>query len=172
MVHQRVVEAALSGGLPIARLHADGLNPLKGQAQHEAAKLGPPVACRVSDRFIGYRVADCPALMELTALKQRLGLRVEPFVWTRQARLDALEKAGGAPVESRADWLLVDLAQTTFSTSAGLEAIIERALERPSWRAEIAGAIARRAQRRFTSDVLADRVIRLVRDTLDDRART
>ena len=71
-------------------------------------------------------------------------------------------EADAAPL----DWLLGDIAELTFRDEAGLEAIVERAIEQPTWRRAHSSAIAARVRRKLTHDIAARRIIELIRDSL------
>ncbi len=97
--HQRLIECALSGGLPLCRRSLADQNPLQEHARDE--------------------------------------------------------DGAGAVCE-----------EITFSSPGELEALVERAIERPAWRRNVSASIARRARRHFTMDGLAERMVGMVRGAL------
>jgi hypothetical protein len=59
-------------------------------------------------------------------------------------------------------FLFRDLAQTTFSSEAQLDALVTRALNDQPWRDAVIAMVARVAREHLTTDVLAQRMIDLV----------
>jgi hypothetical protein len=160
--HQRVMECALSGGLPICRLTADAMSIIRSCAQRAAASSGAEPAWSDGDRA-GYVVADNPELMTLTALLQRLGEPAAPTFAVGRRRVESLLARPPLEPESRPDWLLIDPAQTTFRSAVDLEARVARTLDSPGWRDAMSAAIARRVADRLTHDVFVRRVLALIR---------
>lgn len=165
LVHQRVMECALSGGLPLCRLTTDALAIARGVAQR-AAGAGEPAGGDATQGLVDYRVADCAEAMALTALLQRLGLEHGEFLRVGEARVKSLRSRPPVPPESRPDWVLVDLGETSFQSAADLEHLAARALESPAWRAGMSGAIAGRVRERLTHEVFVRRVLETVREGL------
>jgi hypothetical protein len=64
------------------------------------------------------------------------------------------------------DWLLVNLADTTFSSAPGLEAMAERGVTDPEWRRRTSSAVAAQVRERLTDDAFVRRVIDLVHTSL------
>lgn len=159
LVHQRVLECAMSGGLPIVRLTADALGSAAVRWRAETAAGADACACHVESRAAGYAVADHPSGMLLTRLRQLAGTPHAGMVWWNGPEpLASLELD---PV-----WLLGDIAEVAFATADGLEAALLRAVENPGWRSAMSSWIARRARERLTHDALARRMIGLVRESL------
>lgn len=160
LVHQRVVECALSAGLPVCRLHADELF-------HTASHLAALVRADTSSAG-PHDVADHPELLRWSSLCARLrvppvisgleGHRFEPH----RGHFDSAERT---PIqrEHQADWLLADLPSTTFRSEDELEALLERAVDRPAWREAMSSAIAARARAALTHDALVHRIECLLR---------
>ena len=73
-------------------------------------------------------------------------------------------------VEMDPTWLFGDLAEVSFHDEATLEALIERAIERPDWRRAVSDAIAARVRERLTHTALARRLLVAIRDAAADRA--
>ncbi|MFN0132462.1 MAG: hypothetical protein ACKVW3_08040 [Phycisphaerales bacterium] len=174
MVHQRVMECAMSGGLPLCLLTGPSLAMVESALRREAWSAEGMAACEVKTRRLGARVADSAALMRLVAQRQRLGLEscgtagTEEFAWFATGRSDR-ERPKQMPGEQRADLLLGDLAETTFRNEAGLERLAERAIERPRWREAVSGMIAGRSRDRLTHGALVPRLLELVRRGQEDR---
>ncbi|MBL8764847.1 MAG: hypothetical protein JNM07_11320 [Phycisphaerae bacterium] len=169
LCHQRVMECALSGGLPLCRLHDGELGVIRHALWRTLAlRCEPDVTSGAPAQWgdaVGFTVADHPEAMAYAALLQRLGWP-EPHggvIWIHRARLDAV-RADAAPLpdERRADWLLGDLAETTFWSPQGLERTVMRAVEDDDWRAGWSAFIAARVRARLTTDRLARRTLELV----------
>ena len=166
LCHQRVMECALSGGLPLCRLTADAMSVARSCAQRAAAAGGRPG--REDAEQAWYAVADNAEVMAHTALLQRLGMEAAPggeFA-TGKRRVASLLSRPPLEPEQRPDWLLVDLAETAFRDAAGLERLVERARVSPGWRCGMSSAIAGRVRQRLTHDEFVRRVLGLVRGGL------
>lgn len=168
LVHQRVMECALSGGLPVCRMHRDALSGVYSWAQAAACGRGEPTICDVERRLPGYQVADHPELISALFQIQRLGVENRSLGCLAEARAEVFRREGARiDAESHAGWLLGDLSESTFWSAETLEARIRRAVERPSWRSGVSGMIAGRVRSRLTHGVLVKRLIAMVRGSLD-----
>ncbi|MCC6660474.1 MAG: hypothetical protein IT437_06265 [Phycisphaerales bacterium] len=165
--HQRVMECALSGGLPLCRLTADAMSIVRSCAQRSAAASGITPRREDADR-VWYAVADNAELMGLTGLLQRLGMGPPPGgeYESGKRRVASLLSRPALEPEHRPDWLLVDLAETTFGDAAGLERQVEHAMDAPAWRNGMSAAIAGRVRERLTHTAFVARVLDLVRGSL------
>lgn len=175
LVHQRVMECALSGGLPLCRLVADHLVAARHLAQYGAAHRQEPTLGDPFARRHGYFVADHPCAIAWVTLLQRLGLEHPAFVWVKEERLRRWRHADAPPPAPEASAVLLpDLGENGFATPARLEELVERAVSRPGWRDAWAHAIARRVRQRFTHDAFARALLDMLRRTLtgDDRAQS
>ncbi len=156
-VHQRVMECAASGGLPLCRLTHQ---MLASQALADAALSDAPPDAPIA-------VADSAGLMDWCAQLQRLGLG-SPGAFTPPAgalaRQRALAPTGKLGWTAR--WLLGDFSQTTFHDEDSLERLIERAVERPAWRESLSAGIRGRVRERATTDALADSLLTMIRASL------
>jgi hypothetical protein len=167
LVHQRVMECALSGGLPLCRLHRDAMSGVYAWAQSAACRRGEPTVCDIERRLPGYQVADHPELMSVMGQVQRLGIAPRALGCFAEARADVFRReAARLDTETHAGWLLGDLSETTFWSAQTLEDRIRRAVERPAWRAGVSASIAGRVRSRLTHGVLASRMISMIRDAL------
>lgn len=61
-----------------------------------------------------------------------------------------------------AGMLLGDFCETTFADGGELERLVERAVMRPEWRAEVSGAMAGRVKRSLSYDALVPRLVGLI----------
>jgi len=175
--HQRVQECALSGGLPLSRITRDAL-----QVEYEIMRLGAmgriePSMPDEAEGLVGFRIADDPDLLAIAALLQRLGMSMEPggddsLLWIDRSDWERREAATAIPtIDTRTRWLFGDYSQCAFTDEAGLEQLVERAIERPAWRKEVIGGIAGRVRERLTIDAAARRLIEFVSDGVNDAAR-
>lgn len=165
LMHQRVFECALSGGLPVSRLVYSPIRDANIQAMHRACRRADPDGTLFPGPVPaeGYAVADHPELLRLTALRQRLGLPAEarihyPRRYAEICRRDPLHHDF-----PHAAWLLGDLAELTFQSKDQLARRVREAIERPELRARRAEAIAGRVRERLTHDALIDRMLDLLR---------
>lgn len=168
-LHQRVLECALSGGLPLCRLMREDVGVVESFVFAALVERGRPFASWIADRSVSYWTSDHPEAMAAAGLMQRLGL-VAPAYWTapRMWVEDPHQcgGGGGAPVMREAAWLLGDMAETGFWSKQTLAAAVARAVERPAWREHVSAGIARRARAGLTHVALARRMIDLIRARL------
>lgn len=161
MYHQRVMECALSGGLPLVLLKADDLSLLRSYAMMRLAQASAgETMC----------AAECAEAMAFVAQLQRLGLPVNPVWGAMPRRSPAVEAArrlwGGMPEDAGAAFLLGDLSRTTFSTAAQFEERLAEAVENRAARADLSRGIAGRARRHYATERAAQSIIELVRSSL------
>jgi hypothetical protein len=166
LLHQRVMECALSGGLPAARLTAGALEMVAAAVKRDVWLGATPELYEAAGERHGFIVADSPDLLRLASLRQRLGLGAEPVFWSRRINMEKLRAFGPVAPERRAEWVLGDLAQTTFRTPEELEAIIERATGSPGWRGGVSGMVAGRVRQRLTHGAFLRNVLGLVQSSL------
>ncbi len=174
MYHQRVMECALSGGLPLCRRKGDDLALLEAHVVNRVTKEGVAVATMLTeDRPRLYNVISHPESARLTGMLQRLGhprgnaMRLYiPDRWEQES----LEAWQGQVASSDAAWLVGDWDQTTFACEAGLERAVERAVDRPRWRENAAAGIRGRVERLYTYDVASAKLIDSVSKALEDEA--
>lgn len=170
IVHQRVMECALSGGLPVCRLNAETVGVLASVMKLEVCR-GEAVRREVVDGAarLGFSADGTEGSRAMARLLERAGARAPEVFWVREDRLEAVRE-GAIEIERRADWLLGDLEATTFTTPEGLERIIERSIEDADWRRRTSEEIAGRVRERLTDDAFVGHVLALVRGSLDEEA--
>lgn len=170
--HQRVQECALSGGFPLSRITRDSL-----QVEYEIMRLGAmgriePAACDDKESLVGFRIADDPELMAIAAQLQRLGMSMEPgpddsLLWIEREDWDRRGAATAIPmIDTRTRWLFGDYSRCAFTDETGLERLVERAIESPSWRRGVIDGIAGRVRERLTIDAVAPRILGFVHEGL------
>lgn len=176
VIHQRIVECALSGGLPVGRIHEDDLSTL-GHAAALAAASRAAAEGRSQDacdpwtvigdgyRKFGYAPADCPEAMAFMALRQRLGLPTHELVWINSAAVERLQRGEPpppVPLERTLWWFFGDPAEHLAADRDGLESILTRAIDDPCWRAARAESLRIRMLSSLTHEALAGRLIQFV----------
>lgn len=170
--HQRVQECALSGGFPLSRITRDSL-----QVEYEIMRLGvlgriEPAARDEQQNLVGFRIADDPDLLAIAAQLQRLGMTMEPgpddsLLWIERGDWDRREGATAIPmIDTRTRWLFGDYSRCAFTDEVGLERLVERAIEDPSWRRGVIDGIAGRVRERLTIDAVAPRIIEFIHEGL------
>jgi hypothetical protein len=174
LVHQRIMECALSGGLPLCRLTREELQTISSAARRRSMGESPSTpahqACALADRRWGLRTADSPQLLAMAALLQRLGEPAEAFFWSPPLPPESLLPENLMSFERRADWLFGDLSEVSFRGPEELETAIERAISRPAWRQSMSDWIASRVRQRLTFEPFITQVLGLIRTSLADTA--
>lgn len=165
LVHQRVSECALAGGLCVARYHRDAISGPRATAMLELIEREPDVVDEANGR-IGYVVADHPAAMRQYLLFTRLGEPTDGAVlWVNAARAKrAKTHRRLIDHDQDANELFGDLAELTYQTREGLAGLIERACDGCSWREAQSRAVAGFAARRLSFDTLVERMLAAVRE--------
>jgi hypothetical protein len=169
LVHQRVMECALSGGLPLCRLNSTAVEMILSAARRDCWLARSPDAVdplRTCGDTHGFRIAGDPGLEALAANLAPLGIELGEYLWSRPADLGSLAKSGPTAPERRPDWVIGDLSGLTFRSAAELERRLETAISNPHWRRDRAEAIATRTRERLTLGSFTARVLGLVRDSL------
>lgn len=167
MTHQRVMECALSAGLPICRVIYEAVAAYKYRAQQAASRREEPTVYRLEDRACGHIAADHPEGLAYLALLGRLGLDADGgLLWVAHRRQTYLERDAAGEWENQAGWILLDLAELGFTCPASLEARLARAIEDPHWRRTWSDAVAARVRSRHTHSALAARIIAMVASSM------
>ncbi len=167
-VHQRVMECALSGGLPLVRMHTDGLATTLLRACDAAARRGSPTRRDHPDGWVGWEAMDHPAVAMWMSLRQRLGLMPMEAAYVPASRLGMLDEMElMLPPELDAANLLVDPAEVCFWDEHSLERVLERAITDERFRRAYSDAMASRVRRSLTHDALAARMLRFVQARLE-----
>lgn len=169
-MHQRVMECALAGGLPIVYRKADDLLFLAEYVNFAVQRDGTPAA--MTELWPDARrnwsfAADHFESMRFVAQCQRLGVpsnaHFPGMFHLREIYGGAARWQPDAPAATtQAAWMLGDLAETTFANERELEALIEKAINRTEWRADIQAGIAERVRQVFTYDNLVPRIVRML----------
>ncbi|MGQ0627507.1 MAG: hypothetical protein ACT4PL_05325 [Phycisphaerales bacterium] len=170
-IHQRVMECALSGGLPLCRLKHTDVARIGALVRSLVARDGTPRQRGGVEEVAS--VADHPAAMAFTALQQRLGLCgrtvINGEVWTpgevnvdRALLADPWSIHDGVVMTSDVMNICGDLAETTFWSKETLAVRVASALDRPAWREDLSKGIAARVDRSMTYEAMAPRIVELI----------
>jgi hypothetical protein len=170
-LHQRVLECALSGGLPLVRRKQDDLVWLGWHMTNRVGMESEPMLCQLGTRWTRTFASAHPMAMRWTAQLQRLGREPEFDVHCHH-ELRVNPALAGPMHADEVAWLMGDLDQSTFDCRDELEALIVRAVEQPAWRASVAGGIARRAREHLTYQGLAHKVVRMIERSIDAQEST
>jgi hypothetical protein len=166
LVHQRVMECALSGGLALCRLTDESIGMTMGAIRVLASRT--PIVGREQregDMRVAFEVHADPVASALAMQLRAAGCDVPELLWIRESGVESL-RGKSVSLERRMDWLLVNLADTTFSSAPGLEALVDRAITDADWRRRTSAAVAARVRERLTDDAFVRRVIDLVQTSL------
>jgi len=173
MVHQRVMECALSGGLAVG---VRSLAALPSSADVLTRAGLTPADARESEDGVSltFQADDHALLAEHAALLERMGVPGEDLrsCVIRRAHLERARshpRAAGA-LTFDAPWLLGDPAQVTFASERGLERLVDRARTDPEWRSARSGEVARRVLERATTGGLVDATVRMISGSLRSSA--
>ncbi|MCH7791867.1 MAG: hypothetical protein IID31_06270 [Planctomycetes bacterium] len=167
LVHQRVMECALSGGLPLCRLVFDALSTMRSWGQLAAAGRGEPGGINQDRNLPEYDIGDHAELMSAASQLQRLGLEWRHVGVVSPQRLAAI-RAQGQHNASRHNpaWLLGDLAETTFRSRERLGELVSRAMKREAWKSNISAGIGGRVRAELTHDAFVRRVLGRIAESL------
>lgn len=163
LVHQRVLECALAGGLTACRYQRDALAAPKTVVQRLLLTKRPDTIDPARG-WLGFVIAEHPEAMQFACLASALGNPLdEGVLWIRPDRAEAIRRLDAASLrEQDASWVLGDLPALTFTNEAELEAIAVRAVEHSAWRDAVADLSASRVRAALTHDVLVQRMLALV----------
>lgn len=168
MLHQRMLECALAGGLCTPRLHADFCATPKYLHVQLLSEGHTPLTD--ADARVGWPVDAHPALREFIAMRTRLGLPTlaeDGVLWISGERHRAILGLGPIVGPQHNAWaLLGDPARACFWDERSLEERIEMAVERPEERRAAADAVRARALAGYTHDAFAASMLSFVRQGL------
>jgi len=160
IVHQRVMECALAGGLPLCRLQKREVLSVKHRLVLEAALSA--TERWETEQYIHVKTGDSPMLMRLAELEHDVGWTAIEQYCVKRDVVDAARARGDIGGWAFADWLLGDVAGMTFWNVATLESRLAQAVESEEWRRNASVMVARRVRGRMTTDVLARGIVELV----------
>lgn len=166
--HQRVVECALSGGLPLARRTGDAIEVLRRHVVAAVSRDRDPSHCLLDDRSAWTFAIEHPQAMRLAAQLQRLALKGQ-----RRVYFDPRARQPEPALRIMSDavaWLMGDLCETTFDSRETLETLTRRSIESDAWRRSLSAGIADRARGTLTYRASAQTILDLVRSRLGAEA--
>ncbi len=177
--HQRVMEAALSGGCTIARLKAEDVWALEWWAQNSiAAEPGLETTDEPGFPHYGFRyapVADHWQSMMVAGLCQRLGVTPLHYAYGWQALSPAQIAApwadnAGRPVPMRAAWLLGDPSEAGYWSRESFDRAAAGVVESRERRASLSRWQREAALECFTYDRFARDLLAMVREGVEGAA--
>ncbi|TVQ31332.1 MAG: hypothetical protein EA376_09480 [Phycisphaeraceae bacterium] len=164
--HQRVLECAMSGGVPLCRRKFENLQAMQRATAFLIHEHCAPEYGKLKSRDHRLRTIDSVDALMMAAQRQRLGERA-PIEQIYNERW-ALPEVKRPDVASA--MLLGDLCETTFASEEELERLVEKAVEMPAWRRSVSGGISNRARRRFTYQASVKRILGFVAEGLERSA--
>lgn len=166
LVHQRVSECVLSGGLCLLRLTRDALTGARTSAEASLARKTPDLR---TERGDGYITADHAEAMTLMRAYQLAGVPfADAALWTSPARRAAQARiAHLLTPDTDANAAYGDVCEVGFTTRETLAEKIARAVASPAWRANASAMAASRVRGRLTHSAMVRSVLALVRRGLD-----
>jgi hypothetical protein len=162
LVHQRVMECALSGGLCLARTSFEALAPYHALASVQLVQHEPDHIDQ-ADR-LGYSPDNHAALRERLDLHTRLGIPTTPGLhYMPRNRVEAFRRKASIPSDAVSPTALFgDLALTTFWSRDTFRQRMVQAVENQAWREQLRTEIRDRVLERFTYDALVPRLLNLL----------
>lgn len=163
--HQRIMECALSGGLPLVRTKLDDLQHAEAYALQSVAAAAERAEIPATPTQGGWLVhtADHPTLLRLAAQRQRLGRPAadeqDLCMVPAHSSLPLWSPRDRQPTPDSVTWLLGDLDAAGFRTRDELEDRLTRAIERPEWKSSLTRGIASRVREHLTYRSFAPRLI-------------
>jgi len=174
VVHQRVSECLLSGGLPLCRTARDAFAVMNNQIASDVyeQKIGEK-ECDASGKVIAWRtqIESFPLAHRLITELRRLGL-CDPDEyssgWLRWpiARVEAATASLKVPGERAVAEMFGSMADLLFADEAGLEALIEKAINDPDWRENRVEATANTLPAEMTADGFVSSVLDFITEHL------
>lgn len=172
LVHQRVMECALSGGVPICRIIEPNLGASRQSALLQLTLQG--VAADEIDRngMLGYHTGNHQSLQHYASLLESIGMTAPRTVWLHPSTANDMRSFPCAFEHITVEELLGNLAEGTVRSAAGLEAVVHRALQQPEWRQARSESIANRVRERLTHDAAVAKMTQLVERTMKSSERS
>lgn len=165
-LHQRVLECALSGGLPGVRLKQSDMSLMYCYTQLSVSRDCRP--SRTDEQGQGFvSIIEHPLAMRYARLLQAQGVKI-----TGELLFNHLRDMN--PVDVRAFlgqhpdvvWLLGDMGETCFWDPQSLERLIEQAAENAAWRRSHSHGISERVRKHLTLEQFAHSLVTRVPESL------
>jgi hypothetical protein len=169
-VHQRPLECALSGGVPLIRFTRDALD-LTEYLALAAVFDRTPDQTHPDWECVSYSTACQPELAALARQRQRLGLDAPALYYKGPGPVHFDERFRDGTL-SRLDPCRVyaDFSEIAFTSREALEERLVLAIENREWRANASAMISSRAGPELTHDAFVQRLLRLIRASFDGSA--
>lgn len=174
VMHQRVSECFLSGGIALCRTTRDAFALMNNQAAVSASQLqvGQPIDDAPGNQP-GLRVRgdDCSELKIMIDHLRRLELcepdeyQDDTMCWSN-AKIDIAKQSLSDPVAQANAQMFASHADLFFSTESQLEVLIERAIQDPDWREQRINNAVSEIPKEMTIDGFARNVLGFIRSTL------
>ena len=172
-MHQRLIECALAGGVPIFRRTVESdrlatqyafIRILRDQGAKALERTVPDDGMGTVVWFDWLSSLDA---VHCTKYRQRLGHQIDDRLAIRDPATDP-RTTQSAPImpEADASWLLGGPDDSSFASADELETLIEHAHSYPGWRTSKSAGIASRARSFHTHDALASRLIEAIKRRL------
>ena len=178
-LHQRVMECACAGGVPLVYRKRDDFLALE---QHINLMLTQQAAAPTATELLPDRgrlwlhIADHPLTLAFAAHCQRLGTDLnfhQPAMFhLRPDRATSVWRAKAGNLRADGAEMLGDWSLTTFASKADLERSLRMILGSPSLRTNVSQAIAARVRRSFSHQWLAEQIVEQLRTPLSCAANT
>jgi hypothetical protein len=162
LVHQRVMECALSGGVPVCRVIGPNLGASRQAALLELVDAGVAPDEVGADGGLRFRTAAHEPLRRYAALLRSVGMRAPEVVTLGRGAAEQMATARCAFVEATPESLFGDLGGGCFRSGAGLELLVHTAVREPRAREARSAAIAARVIEGFSHEAAVRRIVALV----------
>jgi hypothetical protein len=165
LVHQRVLECYLSGGLCLCRMHYDALAGTNAAAQRRLLEHEPDMT-RPSGTGVdfGYSAELHEAARGLRDLRAKLGYPLpDATVWISDRRAAVMRRERGVSGnELDLSSVVSDMSEVVFSDAAQLAQRLTLAVEHDEWRAGVTAAAQSLIRGGYTHDGLAAKVMAFI----------
>lgn len=173
VLHQRVFECAMSGGLPVCRRTINAAWPvytraralvaqaLAGTPTHFASSTPRPAFVGAGEGWLA-RVSSWPLLRDAIDLVTQCGIPRHELVTDDDCVHVLTKHASVHDVDEVASNIVVPVMQTLFSHKLELQQLVLRAAREDAWRSETSKAIAAACQETVTTDAVMARALAMM----------
>ncbi len=162
LVHQRVMECALSGGLPLCKLVAPNLGASRQAALYRLVNTAASPDRVDADGMLMFTTENHEPLRQYASVLSSVGMPVPEQVPLHPGVARHMHEYGVAFEGRTAEQLLGDLGSGTFRSAQQLEAAVHEAVTSPQRRQTRSETIAARVREHFTHERVAEEMIRLM----------
>jgi hypothetical protein len=174
VMHQRVSECLLSGGLPLCRALRDSFAVINNMAVVEA--VDREICEQIIDQAgaqtgLQIQVAECANMRRLIDVLRHLGLcqadeYQEPSVAWPISKVEAALKSLRDPIELANAQMFDSSTDLFFTSEKQLESLLERAIDDPQWRKDRIKSGVSSMPKDMTMDGFVKNILRLVHGRL------